>query len=32
MGYSPIPTAMEGVAPGIASTAPPSDIRLTPSE
>ena len=33
MGYSPIPSAMEGVAPGLsAGSAPPSDIRLTPSE
>jgi Amt family ammonium transporter len=33
MGYSPIPTVMEGVAPGIStSTAPPSDLHLPASE
>ncbi len=34
MGYSPIPTVMEGVAPGISSTstAPPSDLHLPTSE
>ena len=34
MGYSPIPSVMEGVAPGISSTstAPPSDIHLPTSE
>jgi Amt family ammonium transporter len=31
MGYSPIPSAMEGVAPGLTSTAPPSDIHLPSS-
>jgi Amt family ammonium transporter len=34
MGYSAIPSSMEGVAPGLASTstAPPSDIRIPASE
>jgi Amt family ammonium transporter len=34
MGYSPIPSAMEGVAPGLSSTstAPPSDIHLPTSD
>ena len=34
MGYSPIPSVMEGVAPGISSTstAPPSDIHLPTSD
>ncbi len=34
MGYSPIPSVMEGVAPGLSSTstAPPSDIHLPTSE
>ena len=33
MGYSPIPSTMEGVAPGIAvPAAPPSDIHLPTSE
>jgi Amt family ammonium transporter len=34
MGYSPIPSSMEGVAPGLTSTstAPPSDIHLPSSE
>jgi hypothetical protein len=31
MGYSPIPAALEGTAPGI-NTAPPSDIHLPVSE
>ncbi len=31
MGYSPIPSTMEGVAPGLTSTAPPSDIHLPSS-
>ena len=33
MGYSPIPSNMEGVAPGLATTSvPPSDIHLPASE
>src|SRR5689334_22393941 len=33
MGYSPIPSNMEGVAPGLsASSAPPSDIHIPASE
>jgi Amt family ammonium transporter len=34
MGYSPIPSALEGVAPGLTATtaAPPSDIRLPSSD
>ena len=33
MGYSPIPSNMEGVAPGItASAVPPSDIHLPTSD
>ena len=34
MGYSPIPSNMEGVAPGISrqSTVPPSDIHLPTSD
>jgi Amt family ammonium transporter len=34
MGYSPIPSNLEGVAPGLSvgSTAPPSDIHLPTSD
>ena len=32
MGYSPIPSNMEGVAPGITASAPPSDIHIPTSD
>jgi Amt family ammonium transporter len=32
MGYSPIPSNLEGVAPGLTATAAPSDIRLPAPE
>jgi len=32
MGYSPIPSSLEGVAPGITASAPPSDIHIPTSD
>jgi ammonia channel protein AmtB len=33
MGYSPIPSSLEGVAPGLSvGSAPPSDIRIPTAE